>query len=322
MGYRVALLEFAHESNTFTVNTTGIADFHNSRYLRGAEMLDRLRGTASEIGGAIEAAARHGWQVVPILAAHANPGGLVQETARQEITGAARALLAEAGPLDGVFIALHGAMVTESDQDGESQFLREIRAVIGPDIPIAVTLDLHANIFDEMADHVQIAVSYRTYPHVDMAARAGEACDLLHRAMMGEITPHLLIDRPPMLVGCDDGRTSADGPMCRILEAAADATQAPGLLQVSVNAGFTDADVFAAGPSVLITHDNAEGTARQAARRLCDVIWSFRDDWARPMPLAEAIAYLKRRHPTGKPVVVADFSDNPGGGGYGDCTAV
>lgn len=322
MGFRVALVEFAQESNTFTVNTTGIGDFHNSRYLKGAEMLGRLRGTASEIGGAIDAAGHHGWEIVPILAAHANPGGPVGEAARQEITGAVRTLLAGAGALDGVFIALHGAMVTETDQDGESQFLREVRAVVGPDVPIAVTLDLHANVFDEMAEHVQIAVSYCTYPHVDMAARAGEACELLHRTMAGEIAPRLTITRPPMLVGCDDGRTSDDGPMCRILEAAAEAAHAPGLLQVSVNAGFTDADVFAAGPSVLITHDSAESAAGQAGQGLCDLIWGLRDDWSRPMPLADAIAHLSRHQATGKPLVVADFSDNPGGGGYGDCTAV
>jgi microcystin degradation protein MlrC len=322
MVFRVALIEYAHESNTFTVKTTGIQDFQNSRYVRGAEMLEQLRNTTSEIGGAIDAAARMGWDVVPILAAHANPSGPVRETARREITDEARRLLAECGPLDGVFIALHGSMVTETDQDGESQFLREIRAAIGVDIPVAVTLDLHANIFDEFAEHVQIAVSYRTYPHVDMAARAGEACDLLHRAMGGEIKPSLLVDRPPMLVGCDDGRTTHDGPMCRVLEAAAEAAQAPEILHVSVNAGFTDADVFAAGPSVLVCHENAEAEAKLTARRLCDVIWSFRDDWKLPMPLGEAIARIKGRELSSKPVVLADFSDNPGGGGYGDCTAL
>lgn len=322
MVFRVALIEFAHESNTFTVKTTGIQDFQNSRYVRRAEMLEQLRGTGSEIGGAIDAAARMGWEVVPILAAHANPGGPLSEIARREITDEARRLLEEGGPLDGVFIALHGAMVTETDHDGESQFLREIRAEVGSGIPVAVTLDLHANVFDELAEHVQIAVSYRTYPHVDMAARAGEACDLLHRAMGGEIKPRLSVARPPMLVGCDDGRTTDDGPMCRILEAAAEAAQVPEILHVSVNAGFTDADVFAAGPSVLVCHENAETEAKLTARRLCDVIWSLRDDWTLPMPLAEAIAALKGRTLSSKPVVVADFSDNPGGGGYGDCTAL
>lgn len=322
MVFRVALVEFAHESNTFTVNKTGIQDFQTSRYLRGTEMLAGLRDTNSEIGGAIAAADRMGWEIVPILAAHANPGGPVRETARREITDEVLRSLLRDGPFDGIFIALHGAMVTETDQDGESQFLREIRAEIGGNIPVAVTLDLHANVFDELAEHVQIAVSYRTYPHVDMAACAGEACAMLHRAMLGEIQPRLAIARPPMLVGCNDGRTTDDGPMCRILEAGAQAGRVPGILQVSVNAGFTDADVFAAGPSVLVTHDNAQAAAKQAAARLCDTIWDYRDDWSRPTSLAEAISRLNGRGPADKPVTVADFSDNPGGGGYGDCTAI
>ncbi len=323
MVFRVALIEFAHESNTFTRHSTGIGDFRNSRYLLGGEMLARLCDTNCEIAGAAGAAERHGWQVVPILAPHANPGGPVRERARREITAEALRRLAAAGPLDGVFVALHGAMVTETAQDGEGQFLRAIRAEIGADIPVAVTLDLHANIFDEFAEHVQIAVSYRSYPHVDMAARASEACDLLQRTMAGEISPRLLIARPPMLVGCDDGRTSRDGPMRRILARADALAGARGLVQISVNAGFADADVHAAGPSVLVTHDAAPQAARQAAQDLCKMIWELREDWARPVPLADALPLL--RHPpgrAGKPLVVADFSDNPGSGAYGDCTAI
>lgn len=322
MAFRVALIEFAHESNTFTVNSTDIQGFHNSRYLRGEEMLEHLRDTYSEIGGAIDAAARIGWEVVPILAAHANPGGPVTPAAFREIIGEITHRLAGNGPFDGVFIALHGAMVTTSDQDGESRILRELRAVIGSKIPVAVTLDLHANIFDELAQLVQIAVSYRTYPHVDMAARAAEACGLLDRTMRGEIAPRIAIARPPMLVGCDDGRTDDNGPMCRILEDAAREMQASGILNVAVNAGFTDADVFAAGPSVLVTHDNAGDRAARAARHLCDLIWNFRDDWSRPFPLADLVPCLQGRAKSDKPLVVADFSDNPGGGGYGDCTAI
>jgi microcystin degradation protein MlrC len=111
--------------------------------------------------------------------------------------------------------------------------------------------------------------------------------------------------------------------MCRILERACDAEQSAGILHVAVNAGFTDADVFAAGPSVLVTHDaGARKVAQDVARDLCDLIWSYRDDWARPMPLSDCIDHLKST-PTGdKPIVVADFSDNPGSGAYGDCTAL
>ena len=324
MTKRVAVIEFMQESNTFTIQRTGLEDFRAGWYFSGQEALDALRGTNSAFGGCIKAAEQHGWELVPVLAAHAEPGGPVTEEARQAITEDALARLRASGPYDGLFISLHGAMVTETDQDGDGQFLRAVRAVTG-DLPIAVTLDLHANIFDEMAGLADIAVSYRTYPHVDMADTAEEACGLLNRVLTGEIAPAIVLDRPPMLVGCDDGRTTNDGPMCRILEHAAEEMKAPAIFNCAVNAGFTDSDVYAAGPSVLVTYDRQQADAaeaRAAAARVCSTIWGYRDVWDRPIDLPDCIARLRGRPPGSGPVVVADFSDNPGSGAYCDCTAV
>ncbi|MFQ8433088.1 M81 family metallopeptidase [Amaricoccus sp. W119] len=330
MTHRVAIIEFINESNTFTVMRSGMDDFHASHYFKGAEIPANFRGTGSEVGGAIEVAEARGWTPVYITAAHAEPNGPVTEAARAEITDECTRRLRENGPFDGVFVALHGAMVTETDQDGDCQFLREIRSVVGAEIPLAVTLDLHANVFDELAVLAEIAVSFRTYPHVDMREVGVEACELLYRALQGEIVPRLLVRRPPMLVGCDDGRTTNDGPMCRLLESAAEEMKAPGILNVAINAGFTDADVWAAGPSVLVTYDAgtaAEQSAAEAAGRICDRIWSFRDQWDLPIPLADCVARVRAATSRGSisgagPIVVADFSDNPGSGAYSDCTAV
>jgi microcystin degradation protein MlrC len=323
--YRVALIEFIHESNTFSVNRTRMADFHASHYFKGDEIPIKFRGTGSEIGGAIEVAEAKGWTPVYILAAHAEPNGPIAEAARIEITEECTRRLMEGGPFDGVFVALHGAMVTETDQDGDCQFLREVRAVVGHEMPLAITLDLHANVFDELAKLVQAAVSFRTYPHVDMREAGVEACEILHRAMAGEITPRLAIRRPPMLVGCDDGRTTEDGPMCRLLESAAREMQVTGILKVAINAGFTDADVRAAGPNVLVTYDErAAGmaTANAVAERICEDIWRYRDHWVRPVPLEACIGRLKDASPRDGLIVVADYSDNPGSGAYSDCTAL
>ncbi len=325
MTHRVAIIEFINESNTFTVMRTVMDDFHASHYFKGDEIPANFRGTGSEVGGAIEVAEARGWTPVYITAAHAEPNGPVTEAARAEITGECVRRLRENGPFDGVFVALHGAMVTETDQDGDCQFLREIRAVVGDEVPLAITLDLHANISDETAELAQIAVSFRTYPHVDMREVGVEACELLHRALEDEIAPKLLIRRPPMLVGCDDGRTTENGPMCRLLEDAAEEMQTPGILNVAINAGFTDADVWAAGSSVLVTYDTATTaieTAIGCADRMCDRIWSFRDQWDLPIPLEDCIAQLKTSTAGTGPIVVADFSDNPGSGAYSDCTAL
>ena len=304
---------------------TGLREFKASRYFTGNEIITRMRGTGSEIGGCISVAEDNSWILVPIVAAHAEPGGSLTEKTRRTITDDVIKHLKAEEPFDGVFIALHGAMVTETSQDGESQLLTELRAVLGSEMPIAVTFDLHANIFDQMAELINIAVSFRTYPHVDMRERAIEACQLLHRAMVGEINPHVAIARPPMLIGCDDGRTTNDGPMCRILEIALKEMEASGILNVAINAGFTEADVYAAGPSVLVTYDTkavAETVAVSVGERVCDTIWRYRNNYASPMDLEVCIGRLKSRPASDRPVLVADYSDNPGAGAYGDCTAV
>ncbi len=323
MTYRVAIIEFINESNTFTVMRTGMKDFHASHFFKGDEIPANFRGTGSEVGGAIDVAEMRGWSPVYITAAHAEPGGIVTEEARAEITGECLRRLAEGGPYDGVFVALHGAMVTETDQDGDCQFLREIRAVVGPDIPLAITLDLHANVFDELSDLANLAVSFRTYPHVDMREVGVEVCTMLHDAMAGVISPKIAIRRPPILVGCDDGRTTDNGPMCRLLESAAREMEAPGVLNVAINAGFTDADVWATGPSVLVTYDaGAQEDAIAVAQRICDEIWNVRDHWEKPIALTECIERVKTSPTAGKPIVIADYSDNPGSGAYSDCTAL
>lgn len=323
MTYRVAIIEFINESNTFTVKRTDMKDFQASHFFKGEEIPANFRGTGSEVGGAIDVAEARGWTPVYITAAHAEPGGIVTEEARTEITAECLRRLTAGKPYDGVFVALHGAMVTETDQDGDCQFLRDIRSVVGSDIPLAITLDLHANIFDELSDLANIAVSFRTYPHIDMREVGAEACTLLHDAMARTIMPKIAIRRPPILVGCDDGRTTENGPMCRLLESAEREITTPGILNVAINAGFTDADVWATGPSVLVTFDTgAQEYAAAAAQRICDEIWNLRDHWEKPIALIECIDRVRTAPRTDKPIVIADYSDNPGSGAYSDCTAL
>lgn len=325
MSKRVAAIEFSHESNTFSVLTTEIDNFIAGHYLVGPELERELRDTNSELGGYLAAVEEFCWEPVYTVAATATPGGPVNEDARREICDEILTRLQNAGHLDGVFIALHGAMVTETSRDGETQFLKLVHEIVGDAIPIAVTFDLHGNIFDELAKYVDIAVSYRTYPHVNMAETGRKACDLLERTMVGEIDPGIEIARPPMLVGCDDGRTINDGPMCRLLETAAREAEQDGILSVSINAGFTDADVFAAGPSVIVCYDKGvfdKKIPKLIAAKIIEEIWQWRDTYDLPVALEQCMEQITIQ-PSGKgPIVIADFSDNTGSGAYGDCTAI
>src|SRR6185437_12711655 len=170
----------------------------------------------------------------------------------------------EQGPIDGVLLHLHGAMVVESYEDGEGELLARLRHILGPDVPVVVTLDLHANVTRLMADNASALIAFRTYPHVDMYERAWQGADLLQRAMAGEVRPRTVIARRPMIYGLDRGRHQ-EGPMAELI-ARGEALEASGeALVVSVCAGFSRANIRDVGPSVTVTVEGDTGRGKAIA---------------------------------------------------------
>src|SRR6185436_8948082 len=145
MAYRVLIAQFMHETNTFSKLPTTLDDYRKRWLIEGEAMVARFKGTKNEVGGYIDSIAKYGWQPVWGAAANATPSGTLTketwETIRDMILGAAR----QAGKLDGICLSLHGAMVTATEDDAEGALLELLRGVVGPDVPIATTLDLHAN---------------------------------------------------------------------------------------------------------------------------------------------------------------------------------
>lgn len=315
---KVILGEFAHETNTFNDVPTDVAAFETRQSYAG-EGIDRLRGTNSEVAGFLDVADKEGWRLVKTVAASAGPGGIVSEEAYARYAGAIVKAAREHQDCDGVILALHGAMVTEGDGDGEGRLLADLRAVLGPRVPIAVTLDLHANVTDRMAALANALISYRTYPHIDMRERGGQAAGILADAMAGRVRPRVAVARRRMVEGADHGRS--EGPlMQRLLAKARAHEKEPGVLEVSINGGFGDADIVDAGPSVTVTGDGESPRWQAIAEAMMDVVWAERDTYSvRYLEPAQAVAEAKRLA-GGKPVVIADYADNPGGGGYGDAT--
>jgi microcystin degradation protein MlrC len=249
MTHRVLMAGFRHETNTFSRLPTDLAAFEARALYRGAEIERAYQGTQTEMAAFFDACPRHGWTPIPVLAADATPSGKVTRAAFETFTNEILAALDSEGPVDALFLPLHGAMVTEHEEDGEGALLEAIRAKVGRALPIAVTLDLHANVTDRMAALADIIVSYRTYPHIDQYAIATEALDLLARTLAGEIAPRCTVARGALLDAVDHGRTTAPGPMTEVLESAATFGAEPGVLSVSINAGFPWADIRDAGPT-------------------------------------------------------------------------
>ena len=325
MAKRVLTGRFMHETNTFSVQKTDMALWRRRDFHRDNEIPAAFRGTRSALGATFEAADKYGWTLVHPVSANANPSGTVTDAAFDEIGGLFLAAAERQGPIDGVLLHLHGAMVVDSHEDGEGELLERLRRVLGPEVPVVATLDLHANVTETMADNASALIAFRTYPHIDQYERAWQGAELLERAMQGEIKPKTVIARRPMMHGLDWGRTQK-GPMAELI-ARGEALESSGdILVASVCAGFALANIRDVGPSVTVTidlsRDGAAVRGQAVAEEFMDHAWATRDySTVRMLSVAEAVAKAKGGKPGDKPLVVADFTDNPGGGGYGDATA-
>jgi len=322
--YRVLSAEFAHETNTFSQIPTRYENFQAQDFFLDAESAIAARGNSNtELAGFCDAARRHGWELVHVLSAIAQPAGAVTRDAfdrlTQPIVDAARV---QKELLDGIILGLHGAMVTDFCDDGEGELLARLRAVVGPDMPIAVTLDLHANVTRAMCRHANILVSYQTYPHIDMRRTGAQAGDILHRTMAGEIRPVVLRAHLPMIDEVNGGRTDI-GPMGERLRRARAYEVNDDVFAVSINAGFARADIVEIGPTITVTAQGDLSAHRQFAQELADDIWLRRHEQINRFMDVDEAARICRDHDAGadrRPIIVADYSDNPGGGGYGDAT--
>ncbi len=319
MTKRVLIASIMHETNTFSRMATDLDAFNRRYDHRGEAVPKAFRGTRTEMGAFLDAAESCGWRLSHPVAAAATPSGTVTAEAWAELSGAVLAALEP--PPDGILLALHGAMVSETADDAEGDLLARIREKVGPRVPIAVTLDLHANVSERMAEHANVITAYRTYPHVDMYECGRQAADLLARAMAGEIRPRTAVARRATLDGLDHGRTTSPGPMRDMLARAAALEKAPGIFVVSVHAGFGWANIREAGPSISVSGERDAAELRAIADGLMEEVWQRRRETTlKLLTLPEAMAAALAPDHSGKPLVLADLTDNPGGGGYGDAT--
>jgi microcystin degradation protein MlrC len=314
---RVAVAGFSHESNTFASQPTTLADF--SIHF-GDQFLDRHADTYHEIAGYIAAAADEGMQLLPILSANATPAGTVTAAAYDEITGQILSGLSELGPVDGVLLALHGAMVVEGIPHGDAETVRRVRAQLGEDVAIVVTHDYHANVPPELIENADALVIYKTNPHIDQRECGMQAATILARTIRGEIRPTMHLVKPEVVFNIYFHNTSAP-PMQPLMQDAIRLEQQSGIVATSIAAGYQYADVDWMGPSVVVVTDGNKDLAVTEAERIGEAIWAIRQQLILDIPtpakaVEEAIASDRR------PTTLLDFGDNIGGGAAGDSTFV
>jgi microcystin degradation protein MlrC len=305
-----------YEGNSFSPIPTGLPVFEAREFFQGMAAKDFYRGTKTEIGAVVDFAEHsRDWTVEFLLCAAAPPGGPMTQDAFAEIRDTMLDGLGR-DQWDAVYLSLHGATITENDPTPELDLLRQVRHVIGR-TPLAVTFDLHANLGPEMIDLVDIAVGYKTYPHIDMAEVGARAIALAVDTVAGRIRPVCALAKVPAILTSFNMRTT-DGPMAELAARAAEWRRQPGILDASVFGGFAYGDSPFAGASALVVADGDIELAERAARELADAIGEQRDRFTVTLP-APAEALARALASSGdKPIAVVDPADNPLSGGIGD----
>jgi microcystin degradation protein MlrC len=316
---RLLIAMMKHETNTFSPVPTPLARF-TPRY--GQAAIDAYRGTGTGLGAYLDIAEREGAEIVLPIAAGAPPSGPVEDTAYKHITEAICEAAVKGG-FDGIMLDLHGAMVTESLEDGEGEFLKRLRA-IDPKTPIAVSLDMHANLYDAMIVNATVVTGYRTYPHVDTYETARLAGEILLRAMRGEVKPVMAWRNEPMLPHVM--RQGTDDHPNKELQHRCAAMAAEGALAASLFTGFPHADITNAGLSAVVVTDGDRRLAEELRDELLGRAWVEREAFVYKVePLQQSVARAKAMpapQPGEGPIVLLDHYDNCASGGTMDTTVV
>ena len=316
MSPRVAVLSMWHETNTYASGRTGLAQFEAFELLEGAAIAERNRGTGSVLGGFFDETEL---ELVPCFAAGAWPGPIVAQEALDHVVARSVATVGAAGPLDGLLLNLHGAMVAEGDDDPELTLVEALRAA-APGIPVVAVLDLHANPSHALVERCDAVIAYDTYPHVDMRDRGREAAQLMRQILAGRRLETRLAKVPILSSLLRQG--SAQEPMAGLLARMRGRANRRGIARVSIAAGFPFSDVERAGISALVVCEPARRhVATEILEETVRDIRAHREEFhaTRPGPraaVAQALASPVR------PVVLADVGDNVGGGCPGDGTAL
>lgn len=319
---RIGIGGIRHETNSFSNVATTVAQFQNLYYDFGSDLITKnAGGVRTPLGGFIDEAAVHNIELAPSFYANATPSGHITPETLDTLTNNLVNTLweqHEIAPLDAIALSLHGAGVADNCNDIESHILLALRERFGWDLPIGVTLDLHANVTDEMVKYSTILMGVKCYPHVDEYENARILLNLLHEHVANALPVHQNIVHLPWLLAPGGGVTIS-GPAHDVQQLTIKMEEADGdLLQATFFHGFPYADIPQAGVSV-VTVAKTEQAAHEAANTIAQYAWEHREEFT-PVSHSPAQAFDMALALEGGPIVINESSDNPGGGAPGDGT--
>jgi microcystin degradation protein MlrC len=322
---RIAVGGFLHETNTFAPTKAVYEAFVQGGgwppMSQGSELIEKMRGINVGMAGFVPAAEALRWDLVPTIWCAASPSAHVTKDAYERVVAVMVDGIRAAGAIDGVYLDLHGAMVAEHLDDGEGEILARVREVIGRDLPLVVSLDLHANVTPEMVEYADALIAYRTYPHVDMADTGRAAADHLALLLATKQKFAKAFRQLPFLIPISWQCTN-DQPTKGIYQKLA-ALQDDAVPTLSFAPGFPAADFRNCGPSVF-AYGRTQADADAAADTIFNVIAGHENDFdGRIYTPDEGVRYaMELATRASKPIVIADTQDNPGAGGDSDTTGM
>lgn len=346
---RFAILGISHETNTFSKVAATYEEFEKAHMLRGQDIVDEYSESDYTISGYLLGAEEFGFEAVPLMFSQTGPIGTITKDAYDRITAEQFDMLRNQGPWDGVLLALHGAAVSEEFPDMDGEFTRAVREIVGPDVPVGATLDMHANISKATVANTDICIVWRTCPHLDTKVRGRKTAELIYRTAKGEISPVQFIEMPPMLVNIVKQFTGQE-PMKGLVDECVEANEIPGVLDTSISEGYPYSDVEEMGMSWITITDGDAELAEKTSKDLAASAWKKRVDLNRSVAsIEEALTQAQEKYvgpkPKGEenfvpddgsaleeaapsdhshlgPIVLMDVGDNIGGGSSADSTHI
>jgi microcystin degradation protein MlrC len=316
---RIAVGQIFQETNTFAPFETVLSTFESVHLWHGDELLSAFGDARVEIPGFLAVLRQAGVEPVPIIAANALAGGIVARAAFESLMSEVETRLAQAGRLDGVLLALHGAMCISDEPDAEGEIIDRVCKVTPPGTPIGISLDLHANITPRMLRSNVFLIGYREYPHIDMYETGMRVAEMMLAVLQGKVAPRMAMAKRPMIVSPTKART-VDEPLRGIVAAAREMEARGEILSASLFPVQPWLDIPDLGFGVLTCTNGDAEAAQRAADRLASLAWERRSDFDPDLvELRQAIDTGLREHGT---TVVADSGDAPSGGSAADNVSV
>ncbi|MFD0960333.1 M81 family metallopeptidase [Paenibacillus chungangensis] len=308
----------SQESNTFSPSPSTMENFYNQLYVQGSEL--ESMNVANEINGFYQAAKEEGVNCIPTVFGHAVSSGTFKKDALQQLKGIVEDHLRKADNYDGVYFAFHGAMVAEGCDDVEGELLGVIRNVIGDDVPLVISLDLHANVTSRMVEQVNGLIGFRTFPHIDFIETGSRAAKLLFSIIRQQVVPSIAMVKVPMIVPAENGGTLR-GPFAELWREAEKGELSGCSLASSLFPVQPWLDIQEMGFAAVVVGPDELSAQREAAR-LADLAWQLREQFDVRLYSVEEVAEIALTEKSGQPIIMSDSADSPGAGSTGDSNAV